>query len=124
MGIAAKLQRGQTQKVRERVEQTKAERLKALGITPRDTPGSSRRSTPGSSVRGTPASTAKITPLSPIGQLLKRAQKLSQSGGQLRIGGSSSRGPTPTSTPRQGEKRKNREVVLETLPSSITDDLL
>merc|ERR1712217_338411 len=105
MGIAAKLQRGQTQKVRERVEQTKAERLKALGITPRDTPGSSRRSTPGSSVRGTPASTAKITPLSPIGQLLKRAQKLSQSGGQLRIQrGSSSRGPTPTSTPTQGEK--------------------
>lgn len=89
---ADKLQRSALQKQRESKQAAKAERLRALGITPTGTPKSAKstRSTPGSS-RPTPSSVmSKVTPMSPIGQLIHRAQKLAQRGGQLGI--SSGRG--------------------------------
>merc|ERR1712217_274038 len=83
---AEKLQRGATQRQRESKQLTKAERLRVLGLSVNGTP-----TTPGS--MRTPTSViSKVTPLSPIGQLIQRAQKLAQRGGQLHIGNSCTRG--------------------------------
>ncbi|CAE7947248.1 ESS2, partial [Symbiodinium sp. KB8] len=81
---AEKLARGAMQRQRESKQNSKKERLKALGLTPNASPAS---------VRTTPASVAsKVTPMTPIGQLLHRAQRMAQRGGRLRIG--ASRPPT------------------------------
>jgi len=129
---AERLQRGATQKIRESKQQTKAERFRALGLTPPHTPGKTSRSTPGaaSTNRGTPClSSARVSPLSPIGALIQRAQRLAQKGGRLRI----ARSPVPT-TPvplhREEPTRKRRKKTAvevpesDRLPASITDDLL
>jgi len=120
---AERLQRGATQRQRESKQLTKAERLRALGITP-TTPN---RSTPSGSLRQTPCSvTSKVTPLSPIGQLLHRAQKMAQKGGQLRI--ASGRSSRPSSSEALPRKRARAErdwaPAASKLPASITDDLL
>jgi len=114
---AERLQRGATQRQRESKQLTRAERLRALGITP-TTPG---RSTPSSSVAQSPSS-SKITPMSPIGQLIQRAQKLSQQGGQLRINSGSSGRPGSAQEP--AAKRARCEKSGDKLPDSITDGLL
>jgi len=105
---AERLQRGATQRQREAKQQAKSDRLRALGIAP-GTPGTR---TP-SSLCLTPQTVGgKVTPLSPIGQLLHRAQKLAQRGGQLRIGsasaGSSSSRPKSQSTTRSQERSAKR----------------
>merc|ERR1719436_583551 len=83
---AEKLQRGATQRQRESKQLTKSERLRVLGLSVNGTP-----TTPGS--MRTPTSViSKVTPLSPIGQLIQRAQKLAQQGGQLRISNSHTSG--------------------------------
>lgn len=85
---AEKLQRGCVSRLREAKQQQKLSRLRQLGLSA--TPSSGGR-TPGSSVmRSTPMSMAaasRVSPLSPIGQLIHRAQKLAQKGGRLRIAG-------------------------------------
>lgn len=131
---AEKLQRGATQKLRETKQQTKAERLRALGLTPagsstpvrtgRTTPGSGRRfTTPGSMM-------SKISPLSPIGALIQNAKRMSQQGGRLHIGRTPTPAPSPAH-PRAEEaprkrRRKSSSAVPDAnrLPASITDDLL
>jgi len=144
---AEKLSRSVVQKQRNSKQVSKAERFRALGLTPNGTPGasSSRRSTPGaSSLRLTPGSLAgsRVTPLSPIGQLIHRAQKLARAGGVLGIR-SGPEAPTPES--RSGPPRKRQRHIgtaeaafgadarvdvrssstsSTTLPASITDGLL
>lgn len=131
---AEKLQRGATQKLREAKQQTKSERLRALGLTPppSSTPrGGSSRTTPGgaSSRRNTPGSTiTRVSPMSPIGALIQRAQRMSQQGGRFQI----SNTPTPRPASEAPLKRRKkaasgapgREKSSERLPASITDDLL
>lgn len=133
---ADKLQRGATQRVREARKASRTESLRALGIpgaatqgrTSRSTPGSGSRTTPGSSLSALSAARA-VTPLSPIGQLIHRAQKMAQRGGRLHIApGSSSTGPRPatSSTPEARPRKRQRcEKMPPTgLPASITDNLL
>jgi hypothetical protein len=91
---AEKLRCGTTQQKRDNKQQTKTERLRALGIpvlTPSDTgtPGPSRASgTPRTRTPGSIASSKIVTPASPIGQLLHRAKRMAQQGGKLRIASS------------------------------------
>merc|ERR1712232_1269192 len=104
---AEKLRCGTTRQKRDNKQQTKAERLRALGIpvsTPSEagTPGPSRTSgTPRTRTPGSVASSKVVTPASPIGQLLHRAKRMAQQGGRLRIASSvpSDRGSTGRLTP-------------------------
>ena len=114
---ADKLAKGAMQKQRESRQNSKKERLKALGLTPSASPASTRP---------TPASVAsKVTPMTPIGQLLHRAQRMAQRGGRLRI--SSNRRVTPT--PSEGrEAKRARTTPVQTssasIPASLMADLL
>lgn len=125
---AERLQRGAAHRQRQTKQVTRAERLRALGLTPNgQCPAGTQAPGARSSQRVTPASISKVTPLSPIGQLLHRAQKLAQKGGRLRIG--SGRHPTPMITPRSGSacsapKSRSRTPLGVALEASITDDLL
>jgi len=120
---AERLQRGATQRQRESKQLTKAERLRALGIGTPATPGG--KSTP-ASLHSSVGS--KVTPLSPIGQIIQRAQKMAQKGGQLRIssggGRSSSRAASSEAPPRKRARSDRDKAPAAKLPSSITDDLL
>jgi len=122
---AERLQRGATQRQREAKQQVKSDRLRALGIAP-GTPGTR---TP-SSLSLTPRTVGgKVTPLSPIGQLLHRAQKLSQRGGQLRISSgsaqsSSSRPKSQSTTQLQGRPAKRARCVDTAKISSPISDVL
>ncbi|CAK9030410.1 unnamed protein product [Durusdinium trenchii] len=92
---AEKLAKGAMQKQRESRQNSKKERLKALGLT------STPTSTP-TSRQPTPASVAsKVTPMTPIGQLLHRAQRMAQRGGRLRISTKTLSRPTPTPEGRE-----------------------
>lgn len=126
---AERLQRGAAQRQRQTKQQTRAERLRALGLTPngRSPAGSQASGGARSTQRVTPASMSKLTPFSPIGQLLHRAQKLAQKGGRLRIG--AGRPSTPATTPGTAStgfkpKSRARTPLGVTLEASITDDLL
>lgn len=114
---ADKLAKGAMQKQRESRQNSKKERLKALGVTPGASP---------SSARPTPASVAsKVTPMTPIGQLLHRAQRMAQKGGRLRI--ASSQRTTPTPSEREVKRpRTSRTTPIPpaTIPSSLMADLL
>eukprot|EP00928_Gymnodinium_smaydae_P030403 TRINITY_DN22628_c0_g5_i3.p1 TRINITY_DN22628_c0_g5~~TRINITY_DN22628_c0_g5_i3.p1 ORF type:complete len:335 (-),score=32.64 TRINITY_DN22628_c0_g5_i3:215-1219(-) len=144
------LVRSTTQQKRDSKQQTRLERLRALGITPRDgTPtGCNTVGTPVEATARTPAALAassrRPTPLTPIGQLLQRAKRMAQQGGRLRIASS----PAPSMghassgrTPRRGaetpagdmpaQKRLRRSdgpsssaATQSALPASITDGLL
>eukprot|EP00439_Symbiodinium_sp_Y106_P048663 s1419_g6.t1 len=111
---AVKLARGAMQRQRESKQNSKKERLKALGLTPNASPAS---------VRTTPASVAsKVTPMTPIGQLLHRAQRMAQRGGRLRIG--ASRPPTEereAKRPRTNSVQKSRQSGI---PAAMMADLL
>lgn len=111
---AEKLARGAMQRQRESKQNSKKERLKALGLTPNASPAS---------VRTTPASVAsKVTPMTPIGQLLHRAQRMAQRGGRLRIG--ASRPPTEereAKRPRTNSVQKSRQSGI---PAAMMADLL
>eukprot|EP00747_Dinoflagellata_sp_TGD_P182297 gnl/TRDRNA2_/TRDRNA2_36496_c0_seq1.p1 gnl/TRDRNA2_/TRDRNA2_36496_c0~~gnl/TRDRNA2_/TRDRNA2_36496_c0_seq1.p1 ORF type:complete len:616 (+),score=117.76 gnl/TRDRNA2_/TRDRNA2_36496_c0_seq1:95-1942(+) len=138
---AKKLGKDAIQRQRDSKQNTRTERLRALGLTPQGTPASvmntpGGKSTPGTgggSSRRTPgsvASSSKITPLSPIGQLLQRAQKLAQRGGRLGI----SNGRTPRVSEEENPRKRARlseegrtprtPGAGGALPSSITDGLL
>lgn len=86
--VADRLQRAAMNRHSDASRTSKVERLKALGVfTPgvgSSTPLGSR--TPGSNTPGnmTPSG-ANISPYSPVGQLIHRARKMAQQGGQLRI---------------------------------------
>ncbi|CAJ1415415.1 unnamed protein product [Effrenium voratum] len=105
---AEKLAKGAMQRQRESKQNSKKERLKALGLTPNS-------ATP--SVRTTPASVAsKVTPMSPIGQLLQRAQRMAQRGGRLKIGASEG---------REAKRQRTTPVKSVTpIPASLMADLL
>jgi len=116
---AEKLQRGATQRLRESKQLTKVERLRALGISTPSTPGKSTPASVHSSVG------SKVTPSSPIGQLIHRAQKMAQKGGQLRIASGRSSRPSSSEAPPKKRARSDRDkAAAAKLPSSITDDLL
>jgi len=116
---ADKLAKGAMQKQRESRQNSKKERLKALGVTPGASP---------SSARPTPSSVAsKVTPMTPIGQLLHRAQRMNQKGGRLRI--ASSQRTTPTPSEREVKRpRTSRTTPVQmpsaTIPSSLMANLL
>ncbi|CAE7358388.1 Ess2 [Symbiodinium natans] len=111
---AEKLARGAMQRQRESKQNSKKERLKALGLTPNASP---------SSMRTTPASVAsKVTPMTPIGQLLQRAQRMAQRGGRLRIGTS-----RPATEEREAKRPRSNSVQKATrsaIPSALMADLL
>lgn len=112
---AEKLAKGAMQKQRESRQNSKKERLKALGLTPSASPASTRP---------TPASVAsKVTPMTPIGQLLHRAQKMAQRGGRLRIASSQRPTPTPTADVRD-RKRQRKTSPVSAIPVSMMADLL
>eukprot|EP00929_Paragymnodinium_shiwhaense_P097454 TRINITY_DN59124_c2_g1_i1.p1 TRINITY_DN59124_c2_g1~~TRINITY_DN59124_c2_g1_i1.p1 ORF type:complete len:583 (+),score=129.57 TRINITY_DN59124_c2_g1_i1:119-1867(+) len=99
---AERLTRGVTQKQREAQQLSKVERLRALGITPpAGTPGSRAGTPAGSTSRRTPGAATSsriVTPLSPIGQLIQRAQRMQREGGRLGISTGSGAGtPRPRS---------------------------
>lgn len=125
---AEKLQKGVMKRQREVKQLSKSERWRALGLTP--TTPLSKSGTPGSGLRLSPGSVmAKVTPMSPIGQLLHRAQRMAQKGGRLRIGTSRSPAvstPRGATTPRDDSSRPGKRARQDTssLPASITDDLL
>mmetsp|Transcript_34097 Transcript_34097/g.62540 ORF Transcript_34097/g.62540 Transcript_34097/m.62540 type:complete len:598 (-) Transcript_34097:62-1855(-) len=135
---AQKLQHGASQRQREAKTLSKAERLRALGITtPESTPkAKTSRSTPASSWRRTPGSAvssgkvAHLTPMSPIGALLHRAQRLAQKGGQFHIA-SNKTTPTEAATPEGPPRKRHKKTPAadgasssSLLPASITDNLL
>eukprot|EP00438_Fugacium_kawagutii_P007860 Skav210125 [mRNA] locus=scaffold2194:318535:320046:+ [translate_table: standard] len=113
---AEKLAKGAMQKQRESRQNSKKERLKALGLTPSASPASTRP---------TPASVAsKVTPMTPIGQLLHRAQKMAQRGGRLRIASSQRPTPTPTDVPSRKRQRTSKASPVSAIPVSMMADLL
>jgi len=144
---ADRLQRGALLQMREQKKQrSKAERLRALGIPcitplPGSTPAAATRSCP-----PTPASmSSKVSMMSPLGQLIHRAQKLAQTGGQLRIDSSAPRSRTTPSASgscagaREAESRSRRRsrsssvftgasqtgsAATSGLPASIMEGLL
>lgn len=135
---AERLQRGASQRHREAKTLSKAERLRALGITPPESAPTAKtsRSTPSSSWRRSPGSVsskaAHLTPLSPIGALIHRAQRLAQKGGQFHIA-SGGRTSTPATTPEGPPQKRARHKKTprgadatgsSELPASITDNLL
>jgi len=125
---ADKLARGAMQNKRESRQNSKRERLRAMGLSP-DTPLPGKTPT-GSSSRTTPAFSvaSKLSPMSPIGQLLHRAQRLAQKGGRLRIGtGGGGNSVTPGSSQEPAAKRARKlpaGAPGSDLPASMMDDLL
>jgi len=113
---AEKLAKGAMQKQKEWRQNSKKERLKALGLTPGSSPAQGARPTPQSVA-------SKVTPMTPIGQLLHRAQRMAQRGGRLKI--ASSQRTTPTPSEREVKRPRSRTPVPSaSIPSSLMADLL
>eukprot|EP00440_Ansanella_granifera_P004763 gb/GFBE01005165.1/.p1 GENE.gb/GFBE01005165.1/~~gb/GFBE01005165.1/.p1 ORF type:complete len:571 (+),score=117.69 gb/GFBE01005165.1/:1-1713(+) len=125
------LARSSMQKQRESRQNSKKERLRALGLTPSTPiPG---KTPPGTGLRLTPGSVAsRVTPMSPIGQLLQRAQRMAQRGGRLKIGTGGQGTPqtpgTPSGSAEPPSKRARHEKRSasggSSLPASMMDNLL
>lgn len=126
---ADKLARGAMQKQRESKQNSKKDRLKALGLTPSSiTPGKTPGKTPQGHRLVSPGSvSSKVSPGSPIGQLIQRAQRMAQRGGRLKIGSGGLATPTTPGTDppaKRARQEKPARSAPSGLPASMMENLL